>query len=272
LNLSVVIPTYQSASHIKYTVEEIYSQLSNSIKTDFEIIVVEDGSNDDTLQILNSLNLDCLRIIKNPKNLGQAVSTTLGIKKCRGDIIITYDDDMKYPIEAIADLYFKYHAYRTQQCIIYGFIKSPFLSDFFRRLTDWMAGKPFATSFRCFSKSLVIDMPHEQIEVLLFNNYPELEIRYIEFPSQADLTSRTSFLNRLVFILFMFPKFDRSKLNILLNNWFYLVSATLVLTFLLLKEHLLLVSLLVLIIYFLLLILKQAGRQADPFKTKDLFD
>ena len=92
-NLSIVIPVYNEQNNIAALVNEIKKNISSSIK--YEIIIVDDGSTDNTLK---ELKLLCKRykdiiIIKHKKNYGQSISIRSGILSSNKDFILTLDGD-----------------------------------------------------------------------------------------------------------------------------------------------------------------------------------
>lgn len=93
INFSIVIPVFNEAQNIKNLIEEIFLYLED-YKKQFEIIVVDDCSIDNTLDILMNLNEKfSFRIIKNPKNFGQSYSIYNGVKSSKYESIITIDGD-----------------------------------------------------------------------------------------------------------------------------------------------------------------------------------
>jgi len=94
--LSVVVPVYNEEESL----EAFYSELSRELKKlnmSYEIIFVDDGSTDSSLEILKSLEKEdsSVRIFSFRKNLGKADALTLGFQKAKGDIIITLDADLQ---------------------------------------------------------------------------------------------------------------------------------------------------------------------------------
>ena len=85
---SVVIPTYNARKFISLTIESILRQTVQ----DFEIVVVNDGSTDDTLEILQGIADSRLRIITQ-ENGGECVARNKGIKEARGRYIAFLDAD-----------------------------------------------------------------------------------------------------------------------------------------------------------------------------------
>ena len=89
---SIIIPIYNEQESIKYLIEEIYSSLKEF--RDFEIIIVNDFSSDDSLEVLKTINKNIdFKIINNKKNEGQSFSINNGIMNSKFDIIITLDGD-----------------------------------------------------------------------------------------------------------------------------------------------------------------------------------
>lgn len=108
--ISFVIPCYKSALTIREVVEEIRETIED--KYAYEIILVNDGSNDDTIDVIVALCNEDYRIkgINLTKNFGQHCAIMAGYRHVSGDIIITLDDDGQTPaneslklIEAVSD-------------------------------------------------------------------------------------------------------------------------------------------------------------------------
>lgn len=90
LEISVIIPTFNRE---KYIGRCIRSLLTQSIGlTNFEMIVIDDGSTDDTTKVLSAFKND-IKIIQNKKNLGLPISLNTGIKASRGKYIVRVDSD-----------------------------------------------------------------------------------------------------------------------------------------------------------------------------------
>jgi len=94
--LSIVIPTYNEEENIT----PLYAELSNvlrSIDNECEIIFVDDGSHDGTLQKLRSLNMndERVKVIRFKKNFGQSAAMAAGFDHAHGDVVITLDADLQ---------------------------------------------------------------------------------------------------------------------------------------------------------------------------------
>ncbi len=88
--VTVIVPTY---NHELYIGRCIRSLLKQSLpREDYEIIIVNDGSTDNTKYIIDTFKED-VRYYENQKNLGLASSLNSGIRKARGQFIIRVDSD-----------------------------------------------------------------------------------------------------------------------------------------------------------------------------------
>jgi glycosyltransferase involved in cell wall biosynthesis len=96
LDLSLVIPVYNEATNLPELHTEIRAACQNLGKS-YEIIFVDDGSEDDSLPVLKQLlkNDPHIRIIQLRKNFGQTAALSAGFDHAQGNIIITLDADLQ---------------------------------------------------------------------------------------------------------------------------------------------------------------------------------
>lgn len=85
---SIVICTYNGAKKIEPAIKSILSQ--NYPKGQYEVIVVDDGSTDNTVNVVSKYPVE---LIRNKKNLGIAASRNVGLAHSRGEILVCFDDD-----------------------------------------------------------------------------------------------------------------------------------------------------------------------------------
>ena len=104
--ISVIVPMYYEEK----VAEECYNRLTNVLKNikdyEYEIIVINDGSKDKTLEILEKLaqNDEKLKVISFTRNFGHQAAVTAGLKYVTGDAIVIIDADMQDPPELIPEM------------------------------------------------------------------------------------------------------------------------------------------------------------------------
>ena len=103
--ISVVLPIYNEEKGLTYFVEDLYNQMKN-INQKFEIILVNDGSSDQSFQLIQSLcsNYAELKFIGLSRNFGHQIAVSAGIDYASGDQVILMDADGQDPPEVIPDL------------------------------------------------------------------------------------------------------------------------------------------------------------------------
>lgn len=87
--VSVVIPTYNRAHLVGRAIQSVLNQTYQ----DFEIIVVDDGSTDNTEEVVKSFNDPRIRYIRHDQNRGGSAARNTGIKMARGEYIAFQDSD-----------------------------------------------------------------------------------------------------------------------------------------------------------------------------------
>ncbi len=104
--ISVVVPVYNEEEVILTSIEALEIVLQD-MGVPFEIIVVDDGSNDETLSkvIEHSKEVAGLRTIALPRNLGHMYAITSGLEASRGNFVVTIDADMQDPPIYIQEMY-----------------------------------------------------------------------------------------------------------------------------------------------------------------------
>lgn len=100
--LSVIIPVYNSAPILPELVRQL-AELLPSLASEYEIILVNDGSRDDSWQVIQRLaeTYSGVHGIAMMRNYGQHNALICGIRAARHGIIVTMDDDLQHPPEEI---------------------------------------------------------------------------------------------------------------------------------------------------------------------------
>lgn len=104
-SISIVIPVYNGAETITQLADQLLDLLPD-VATTYEIILINDGSRDDSWEVICKLASDhpCVRGINLMRNYGQHNALLAGIQSARYNIIITMDDDLQHPPEEIPKL------------------------------------------------------------------------------------------------------------------------------------------------------------------------
>jgi len=104
--ISIIAPFYNEGNGISYFYESLISLLNKVSDFEFEVICIDDGSSDNTLEqlIFLSKNDSRFRIIELSRNFGKEAALTAGIDASLGDAIIPIDSDLQDPPELILDL------------------------------------------------------------------------------------------------------------------------------------------------------------------------
>jgi glycosyltransferase involved in cell wall biosynthesis len=106
--ISVVIACYNSENSLKTVVDEVCNTLDKE-KVDHEIILVNDGSSDGTLQVINSLCESNFRVrgIDLSKNFGQQQAMLAGFNFAKGSLVAYCDDDGQSPVSEFKQFFVK---------------------------------------------------------------------------------------------------------------------------------------------------------------------
>ncbi len=104
-SLSVVVPVYNGALSLPLLVERLHPVLV-SLTDRFELILVNDGSRDDSWRVISQIAADYpwVQGINLMRNYGQHNALLCGIRAARYDVIVTMDDDLQNPPEEIPKL------------------------------------------------------------------------------------------------------------------------------------------------------------------------
>ncbi len=99
--LSCVVPAYNEAENLKKFIPALAANLEQQ-QLSYEIIVVDDGSKDDTLHVLQSMvDHYPLVVLELSRNFGKEAALSAGLDRVRGDITLLIDADFQHPLDAI---------------------------------------------------------------------------------------------------------------------------------------------------------------------------
>lgn len=105
--LSIVIPVYYNEANLRPLYEDIKEKVINKIDFDYEIVMVDDGSKDNSWTIMCELAKEDqnVKIIRLSRNFGSHAAMLCGLSKCTGDCVAIKAADLQEPSELILDMY-----------------------------------------------------------------------------------------------------------------------------------------------------------------------
>jgi len=141
--ISCVVPAYNEAANLPAVIPEISQQL-RALTDSFEIIVVNDGSRDNTLAVANELTKTCPQLVTLDlsRNFGKEAAMTAGLQESRGEVIILMDADGQHPTDMLPLMVEKW---RTGIDVVYAIRRTrsdqssayAFLTGLFYKLINW---------------------------------------------------------------------------------------------------------------------------------------
>lgn len=111
IQYSIVIPIYNEEETL-YVMYERLSAIANGLDGATEFVLIDDGSSDNSLKILDDLNQKDARIhyLSLARNFGHQIAVTAGLQYAQGQAIIVMDADLQDPPELIPELIAKWQA------------------------------------------------------------------------------------------------------------------------------------------------------------------
>jgi glycosyltransferase involved in cell wall biosynthesis len=133
--VTVLMPVYNGGEYLRLSIESILRQTYK----DFEFLIINDCSTDDSLDTIRSIRDPRIRIHSNQENIGQTKSLNVGLKLAKGKYIIINDaDDLSEPrrIEKQLDFITKHPEYPVVGASAYIMDKSGRINRIFSKPTD----------------------------------------------------------------------------------------------------------------------------------------
>lgn len=132
LELTVVAPAYNEQDTIVAFLTKLRSVLEE-MSVSYEVIIVDDGSRDQTQKEIAIFGWSKVRLLTFPVNLGHQAALDFGYRAARGNYVITIDADLQHPPEMIPVFYKT--ALEQQVDIVYGFRKKRNEDGILKRIT-----------------------------------------------------------------------------------------------------------------------------------------
>jgi GT2 family glycosyltransferase len=97
IQTTVVLPAYNEGAALPHVLDELEASLDQS----YEVLVVDDGSTDDTAEVAEQHRC---RLIRHSSNRGKGVAIRTGIAEAQGENVVIMDADATYPVPAISEM------------------------------------------------------------------------------------------------------------------------------------------------------------------------
>ena len=146
IELSVVLPAFHEADGLSAAVDRISAELGK-VTENHEIIVIDDGSTDNTFQIISDYHDKDHRVkgVRFSRNFGKEAALLAGLERAAGKAVITIDADMQHPVELIGEFY---KLWQQGYSVVHGVKKGPSAenlihrtySRLFNAVLSWLAG------------------------------------------------------------------------------------------------------------------------------------
>jgi polyisoprenyl-phosphate glycosyltransferase len=107
MKVSIIVPIYNSSPMLEELVQRIAITMANlNLKNNYELLLINDASKDDSWKTITVLikQFTFIKGINLSENFGQHNAIMAGLNNCRGDYIITIDDDLQHPPEFFPDI------------------------------------------------------------------------------------------------------------------------------------------------------------------------
>ena len=167
--VSFVIPCYRSEKTLEAVINEIEETMNGSNDYDYEILLVNDGSPDNTWDVIRKIaaerDKDKVIGINFAKNFGQHAALMAGLGKSKGDYVVCLDDDGQTPANEVFKLLDALNDGSDAVYARYGHKQHSLFRNFGTAMNEWMAsvmlGKPkelFVSSYFAVRRFVVDEM------------------------------------------------------------------------------------------------------------------
>ena len=172
--LSIVIPAHNESLALPKAVTVI-SEIVKGCVDDFEIVIVDDGSRDDTFGVIKALSAEDSRVkgVRLSRNFGKEAALLCGLKAAAGTVVVTIDADLQHPPDLIPKML---EEWRAGAKVVHGVKRSrrhdslaaKVRAGVFNRMLSGMAdidinnSSDFKLLDRLIVNSLIRDLPERQ--------------------------------------------------------------------------------------------------------------
>src|SRR5579862_2297968 len=110
--ISVVAPCYNEGQSLPFFLEQVAKALDGIPKIEYEILAIDDGSTDNTADVLeeHQTSIPRLGVVRFVRNFGHQAALSAGLAQAKGDAVICMDSDMQHPPSLIPELVHQWQA------------------------------------------------------------------------------------------------------------------------------------------------------------------
>ena len=203
--LSIVVPCYNEEESIPVYYDAMVKEMQEMDYVDFEIIFINDGSKDKTLEIIRDLAKKDkkIRYVSFSRNFGKEAAMLAGLRASKGDFVTTMDVDLQDPPSLLPEMY-KGIVEECYDCVAtkstsrhgYSFIRKIFTSLFYKIIgsmskTEMVAG---ARDYRLMTRQMVDAV----LSMSEYNRYSKgifsfvgFDTKWIEYENQERVAGTT---------------------------------------------------------------------------------
>jgi glycosyltransferase involved in cell wall biosynthesis len=129
-SLTIVVPAYNESTNLTHFVTALRS-IVESITPSYEILIINDGSKDNTDEIADELaNQSGVRYLEFSRNFGKEAALSCGLDYARGDAVLLIDADFQHPLEKLQEMC---HLWLSGYDMVYGVIVDRHNEGFLKR-------------------------------------------------------------------------------------------------------------------------------------------
>ena len=229
--ISVCIPCYRSAKNLPIVVEGIKEEFAKNDNYDYQLVLVNDGSPDDTFGVILKLCEEDKKItgINLSRNYGQPSAKLAALKEARGDVVVFMDDDGQHPAYGIFKLVDKLN---EGYDVVYADFKKKQHSTFKRitsNLHNWIAefmgNKPKGirrSSFSAWSRMVVDAMINYKSPFISIGSFlMRITSKYanVEIEHQKRISGTTGYTLKKLFGMWLNIFISFSMIPLRIATW-----------------------------------------------------
>ena len=148
-NISCVVPAFNEGKHIASFLTDLHATLAR-LSDRYEIIVVNDGSSDNTEEMVATVSTNCaVRYLGLSRNFGKEAALSAGIDHAKGEVVILLDGDYQHPLELLPEML---NLWKSGYDMVYGVIADRRHESLLKR---WGTG----LFYNLMERDSVIDIP-----------------------------------------------------------------------------------------------------------------